>query len=593
MARGRARARRRTWERVQGLNRNQGRRSRQNPAEQIGVSIYVNNLPHNLDKYGLQGIFSTIGRVVDSYIPKGNRLDSRPKYGFVRFASTQEANRSIQLLNRKIIRGHQIAISFANSVRPSRKKDRQQKPNSKPLEESAKHQNRREWRRVRKSEEDSRQQTSLAQQYKEPPPLTKSVIGSINADFMPWLSTSLVCSSLVPRDVAILANAINCGYGQCNHIYALSGYKFILTFQNEEALEVALQHPEELQHWFSDIKRWDKYERCSTRKVWLEIIGVPPHGWLWENFKTIAELWGCLICLGKPILRTDSFVSMKLLIETDVLSYIDEAIVLMIDDMGFRIHVKEAQTPSMVIQEHKSPHIPLNETVDSNGSVPGFEDLDKSPGQMNTPVILLGENSHDPAKIQCCDGNHLGSKMVREESHQGTGEASAGTGSQTKTAQFSRNVDSNEVINKAYEFKNLNRLTAEAGAKELNDDAVEESPREPPGFEKQKNIQSLGHGSQVFALPERGTNEYKQSELMNTVNTVTTTDQANGNPQTSTPSDRYETIAQEALNIGEMLGLRVISNRETAVLNLAESMRVQNKKRTSTKQPVRAEISLN
>jgi len=89
----------------------------------------------------------------------------------------------------------------------------------------------------------------------------------------------------------------------------LSGYKFILTFQNKEAMEEALQHPEELQTWFSDIKRWDKYECCSTRKVWLEVIGVPPHGWLWENFKIIAELWGYLICLGKPILRTDSLLA--------------------------------------------------------------------------------------------------------------------------------------------------------------------------------------------------------------------------------------------------------------------------------------------
>jgi len=256
----------RARKRAQGNNRKQGR-GRQNPTEQFGVSIYVNNLPHELDKYGLRGIFSTIGRVVDSYIPKGNRLASRPKYGFVRFASTQEANRSVQLLNSKIIRGHKIVISLAKSIRPNRRKDQQQNSQNKPLKGPSKCQNRREWRRIRKPEEDSRQKASPAHQYREPIPLTKSVIGNVNADFIPWLSTSLVCSSLEPRDVANLANAINSGYGQCNHIYALSGYKFILTFQNEEAMEEALQHPEELQSWFSDIKRWDKYERCSARNV--------------------------------------------------------------------------------------------------------------------------------------------------------------------------------------------------------------------------------------------------------------------------------------------------------------------------------------
>jgi len=286
---------------------------------------------------------------------------------------------------------------------------------------------------------------------------------------------------------------------------------------------------------------------------------------------------------------------MKLLIETDILSYIDEAIVLMIEDMGFRVHIKEAQSSSMVTQEHKSPHILFNEAVDSNGTVPGFEDLAKSPVKMSAPAIFLGENSHDPAKIQCCEGNHLDSKMVREESHQETGEASADTASQTKTAQFSRTVDSNEVMRKANEFKNLKHLTAEVGAKEINVDAEEESPREPPGFEKQNinHAMSLGHGSQVSALPVRGTTEYKHNELTTTSNTITATVQEKGNPQTSTSLDKYEAIAQEALNIGEMLGLKVVSNRETAVFNLAESMRVQNKRRTSTKPPVRAEISLN
>jgi len=44
--------------------------------EKLGVSIFVNNLPTELDKYGLRGIFNKIGRVVDSYIPMGSRNQS-------------------------------------------------------------------------------------------------------------------------------------------------------------------------------------------------------------------------------------------------------------------------------------------------------------------------------------------------------------------------------------------------------------------------------------------------------------------------------------------------------------------------------------
>jgi len=72
-------------------------------------------------------------------------------------------------------------------------------------------------------------------------------------------------------------------------------------------MEAALQNHEVLDIWFSEIKGWDKYECCTSRKVWIEVVGVPPHRWKWENFKAIADLWGYLICLGKPIARIDTF----------------------------------------------------------------------------------------------------------------------------------------------------------------------------------------------------------------------------------------------------------------------------------------------
>ena len=82
-------------------------------------------------------------------------------------------------------------------------------------------------------------------------------------------------------------------------------------------MEEALANHAELELWFINIKKWDKYDCCETRIVWLEIFRVPPHGWTWENFKGIADTWGRLISLGKSIARTDLFESMKTLVDTD------------------------------------------------------------------------------------------------------------------------------------------------------------------------------------------------------------------------------------------------------------------------------------
>jgi len=75
-----------------------------------------------------------------------------------------------------------------------------------------------------------------------------------------------------------LASAVISRFGQCIKICALSSFKFIFTFSTLAELEDVLSNHEELDQWFVNVKKWDKYECCETRRVRLEIFGVPPHG---------------------------------------------------------------------------------------------------------------------------------------------------------------------------------------------------------------------------------------------------------------------------------------------------------------------------
>ena len=165
-------------------------------------------------------------------------------------------------------------------------------------------------------------------------------------------------------------------YGQCLKVCALSSDKFILTFDNVELMEEALRNHEELDVWFKDITKWSKYEACDSRKVWVEVFGVPPRGWCWENFQKISFIWGKLISLGKPILRTDSFESMKMLIATKFFGQIEEEILLQIEDAGYRVIVREVGSVLSTVHQFQSiPHpSPAGIKVSSSG-VPGFEDV--------------------------------------------------------------------------------------------------------------------------------------------------------------------------------------------------------------------------
>jgi len=48
-------------------------------------SVFVRNLPGELDRFGLKGIFERVGRVCDIYIPDRLLRRNQKRFGFVRF----------------------------------------------------------------------------------------------------------------------------------------------------------------------------------------------------------------------------------------------------------------------------------------------------------------------------------------------------------------------------------------------------------------------------------------------------------------------------------------------------------------------------
>ena len=81
----------------------------------------MSNLSVKLDRFGLKGVFHKAGKVIDTYIPVGRTGFTRRRYGFVRFGSRLEADRSIQILSNKIVRGYRIQVSMARSNQQKRR----------------------------------------------------------------------------------------------------------------------------------------------------------------------------------------------------------------------------------------------------------------------------------------------------------------------------------------------------------------------------------------------------------------------------------------------------------------------------------------
>jgi len=599
-----------------------------------GTTVYVNNLPEMLDKFGLRGIFQKAGRVVDSYIPKKKKEASRRRYGFVRFGTMQEAGKSIQMLNNKVIRESKLSVKLARSS-----KQRRWISNTmgRKMERPVKQSNDREWKKkkivLNEREHNEEQYSDHQRKYR---PEMQSIRGTVNEDFVPWLSKSLICTSPEPRDVATLASAIMQDYGQCTKICALSGVKFILTYQSEEEREAALQNHTELDVWFSEVQRWDKYTCCSSRRVWLEVIGVPPHGWVWENFKRIADRWGYLICLGKPILRTDSFDSMKILIETDILSFIENDCILHIEELGFRVHVREVSSMGVVIQDKTTVKANREEDVQSNGGIPGFEDLENSSDSMAQTANADQEVDNSRASMDqranvdqevhhnMIEGHIPRLPENREDSRNVTKQGeeplmddladSINSTTRTKTACFSHNVCSDEVMMNSNP-RVLGNDAERRPFKDVTAEEVEKAGQEPPGFEVESignqkichtnmtlmhehmDSHSNGHESGPIEPPgfeATGSIIGDRRTAQNSKKGLIKGDKGSrGNncskifkSKNGTDSvDTCEKLAKEALHIGQMLGIKVVRHEKAAVARLAESMRKQKGKKIKPDHP--------
>jgi len=80
--------------------------------------VKVENLPRNLDKFGLKGIFQRVGPVSDSYIPS-KQGRSRKRFGFIRFWKEIDAVNCVLRLNGIMVRGCRIRVCRARFGRGS------------------------------------------------------------------------------------------------------------------------------------------------------------------------------------------------------------------------------------------------------------------------------------------------------------------------------------------------------------------------------------------------------------------------------------------------------------------------------------------
>ena len=84
----------------------------------MGKKLYVGNLPYSVDQSALEQAFAPFG-TVESAVVINDRDTGRSKgFGFVEFASDDEAQRAIDEMNGKSLENRQLTVNEARPRAP-------------------------------------------------------------------------------------------------------------------------------------------------------------------------------------------------------------------------------------------------------------------------------------------------------------------------------------------------------------------------------------------------------------------------------------------------------------------------------------------
>lgn len=198
-------------------------------------TLFVNNLPSNVDRFDLGNLFREFGEIIDIYIPNKFGRNSQKRVGFVRFRLENHGRVARRNLDGFFFRNSRLSVSWARfpemrkrrigrEFNPGRRQSTPVKGRYGP--------NRRRpasnLYRLARPPCDSRRPTpenwvwrpkkvqtwamnsgpSPTPQVSAPKKSIKEVHGSVCVEALEWLENSIVCISANPMDPDILASHI-------------------------------------------------------------------------------------------------------------------------------------------------------------------------------------------------------------------------------------------------------------------------------------------------------------------------------------------------------------------------------------------------
>ncbi|XP_074310210.1 uncharacterized protein LOC141645968 [Silene latifolia] len=303
------------------------------------VSIFVDNINRNTTTETIKSHFMKFGEISDVFISSKRRANNPNYFGFVKMKGPRNASTAIQQMRGRWVDNSRIFVQEARFQQRSHNSGANKgffwsNPN---MHDGPNKVEKEVVKPKHKNHSDSQDSFKPIEE-------DKIVNVQINPNMVEELERSLIGESEEPRSVEVLSQILTNQWRSISKVRDLGPYKFIITFLEKSDMEHALSLKESLlMQYFSQVFPWDIYQQGDTRRIWIEVMGIPPQVWSRKTFELIAAKFGVLVCCDVNCENPDSFVTCRLMIDTNIMSYIAEVLYININEhfIGKSIFVRE------------------------------------------------------------------------------------------------------------------------------------------------------------------------------------------------------------------------------------------------------------
>ncbi|MED6130509.1 hypothetical protein PIB30_001595 [Stylosanthes scabra] len=252
-------------------------------------TVFVDNLPTEVTKRDLFKEFGKDGYIADIYISRKERQRANRLFAFIRFNSQGGAMKSIERMNGRRWRESQLYVILS-------KYDKQ--PMNERNKPRAMIQNHKKKRMVRKwiAVKDNRPNDKMVINEPQKNTQTKTIDGVWAEDQREMLQRSLLGCFVKPNEFRKVMNLLLYEWSSEGDIECrdIGPYRCLITFSSSDIRDKAFSDPL-LLSVFDEIRPHRGIFWNLSRRVWIEIMGLPVCMWCEENINRVAELWGKVV----------------------------------------------------------------------------------------------------------------------------------------------------------------------------------------------------------------------------------------------------------------------------------------------------------